>query len=597
MIPGLAEIEPREAPTTFTAFLSERLSDNVARIKQGYLGVAAFAQAQREAREAGMPEGLCSQPKLVLRGIDFEAPAVQHLTQSQSDPETELKAFAEKYADGVINLHTLPFTQDRKALYNDLSRASIALMPSWHEGFGLVAWEAIAAGVPLLLGKNSGVYHFLEEKFPGAGTGCVNVIDVRGSINSPFFHVEDLQTSVNALKAVAHKPAEARQKAGTLRGLLGEYTWPACAEQMVKYFNWPLQKGSISISPLPQTGQTSSEVAPATETNVATYESPLQIPQKFWKVGIGIADSQLLRAEEAIVPFDPARQPELDTLNTWLDDPKWPQSVRLITGAGGSGKTRLALELCQQRLDAGWYAGFLDVALDVKDMTASWQKLRNFKQPLLIVIDYTETRQVVLLALIKAMLQSPAEQPVRFLLLARDGGEWWDNLPSKDPQCESLLNGYATSGPFQLPALHASLPDRHQAYQQALHAYAQAFGVASPDMIPELVGEHFDRPLYVQMAALLALHGEQPTSANGLTKALLNHERRYWRRLLTNFGWAEPEVHAQLLLALTTLAGGFETSRVAQSYWAKVNDNLKSANFNALFQALVPLYPGKQGLH
>jgi glycosyltransferase involved in cell wall biosynthesis len=596
LIPGLAEIEPREAPKTFTAFLSGRLGDNAARIKQSYLGVAAFAQAHRDARKDGMPEGLCSQPKLVLRGIDFEAPAVQPLTQSQPDPETELKIFAEKYANGVINLYTLPFTQDRKTLYNDLSGANVALMPSWHEGFGLVAGEAIAAGVPLLLSKNSGVYHFLEEEFPDAGTGCVYVIDVRGSNNAPFFHAEDLQNSVSALKAIAHKPVEARRKASMLRGLLSEYTWPTCVEQTVKYFDWSLTKGSIPTSPSVHVEQALSDVAPSIANPVATHDSPLQIPQKFWKVGIGIADSQLLRAEEAIVPFDTARQPELDALNTWLDDPKWPQSVRLITGDGGSGKTRLALELCQQRLDTGWQAGFLDVVLDVKDMSASWQKLRNFKQPLLIVIDYAETRQLVLLALIKTMLQTSGDQPVRFLLLARDGGEWWDNLPSKDPQCESLLSGYATSGPFQLPALHATLEDRRQAYQQALHAYAKAFGVTPPDMIPELAGEHFDRPLYVQMAALLALHGEQPTSANGLTKALLNHERRYWSRLLANFGWSEPERHAQLLLALTTLCGGFETSRAAQFYWTKVNGNLKSADFSSLFQALVPLYPGKRGL-
>ncbi len=35
LIPGLAEIDSQDAPKTFTAFLSGRLSDNAARIKQG----------------------------------------------------------------------------------------------------------------------------------------------------------------------------------------------------------------------------------------------------------------------------------------------------------------------------------------------------------------------------------------------------------------------------------------------------------------------------------------------------------------------------------------------------------------------------------
>ncbi|MDO9230452.1 MAG: tetratricopeptide repeat protein [Syntrophales bacterium] len=596
LIPGLAEIVPVEAPITFTAFLSGRFSEDAARIKQGHLGLAAFAQAHREARANGMPDGLCSQPKLVLRGIDFDSQVVQSPSQPQSDPETELKRFAEKYAESVINLHALPYTQDRETLYNDLKGASVALMPSWHEGFGLVAWEAIAAGVPLIISKNSGVYRFLEENYPGAGTGCINAVDVRAAVSAPFFRSEDLQAVVAALKTIAHKPHEARRKACILRGLLGDYTWSGCAAKGAQAFGWSLQKGSMPvIAPVPVEKTTSDTTSPIV-SSVPSHTSPLQIPLKCWKVGTGIAYSQLLRAEEAIVSFDPARQPELDVLNYWLDDTRWPQAVRLITGAGGLGKTRLALELCQHRLTAGWQAGFLDIAINAKDMASHWQTLRNFNQPLLIVIDYAETRQTALLALIRAILLTPTDQTVRILLLARDGGEWWDNLPSKDHQCEPLLSGYATSGPFRLSGLHATVPDRDQAYRQALHAYAQALNVTAPDMVPKLAGEHFERPLYLQMLALLALHGERPTTAEGLTKALLNHERRYWRRLLSHFGWAEPEHLAQQLLALATLAGGFATSRAAEPYWAKANGNFCSADFNALFRALVPLYPGKQGL-
>src|SRR5579883_389528 len=44
LIPGLAEIKVCEPPQTFTAFLSGRLSEDAARIKQTHLGIAAFAQ-------------------------------------------------------------------------------------------------------------------------------------------------------------------------------------------------------------------------------------------------------------------------------------------------------------------------------------------------------------------------------------------------------------------------------------------------------------------------------------------------------------------------------------------------------------------------
>jgi tetratricopeptide (TPR) repeat protein/glycosyltransferase involved in cell wall biosynthesis len=588
LIPGLAEIKVREAPKTFTAFMSGRLCKDAARIKQGHLGIAAFAKAHCEARDNGMPDGLCRQPKLVLRGVDYEA---ERTAVPEADVESELKKFAEEYADCVINLHALPFTQDRNMLYEDLRAASVALMPSWHEGFGLVAWEAIAAGVPLIVCKNSGVYQLLEEYHPGSGTGCVYPIDVRAATGAPFFHQDDVRAVVSALKAIAQNPGDARRKAGALRSMLGEYSWQACVNQAVQAFSWPLHQGSITTVAVTEafTPTPHQQV----ETVAIASDVPLQLPAKHWRRGIGMADSMLLRAEEEVVSFDSARQPEIDMLNAWLDDPETPQAVRLIAGAGGSGKTRLALELCRQRVAAGWIAGFLDTC---KDMRSTWQTLKNCHKPLLIAIDYAETRQAALLALIKSMVQAPCDQPVRLLLLARAGGEWWDKLPSKDPYCEALLGGYATSL-FNLPPLHPDELGRQHAYKQALHSFSQALAASPPGMVPDLSAEHFERPLYVQMAALLALHGERPTTAEGLTRALLNHERRYWKGLLAHYGWAEAESLAQQLLALATLAGGFATPKDAFSHWTAAGlSTLSGPDFNVLFNSLATLYPGRQGL-
>jgi glycosyltransferase involved in cell wall biosynthesis len=596
LIPGLAEIDPQDGPKTFVAFLSGRLSDDAARIKQGHLGIAAFATAQREARENGMPDALRNQPKLLLRGVDFEGQLTRSSLSAQQDPEAELKQFAEGYAQAVVNLHALPYTYDRQELYLELSGASVALMPSWHEGFGLVAWEAIAAGVPLIVTRNSGVYKLLEEKYPGAGTGCVYPLEIRGAMTPPFFHEEDLKATIARLKEIANNPGKARQQASILRNMLGENTWAACAEQAAHAFVWNLKKGSMPAITPESISQTPGNIAPAPAPPGGEHK-PLQIPAGQWRAGAGMADSQLLRAEEALLPFDAARQPDVDSLNAWLDDPNWPQAVRLITGAGGQGKTRLALEICQQRLSSGWDAGFLDSDLEANRMNASWQALRTLKQPLLIVIDYAETRQTAFLALLKAALQNPVNQPLRILLLARDAGEWWDNLPGRDRHCEALLSGYATTGPFRLPALYTAEPDRREAYNKALHAFAQALGASAPAIVPDLLGEHFERPLYIQMAALLALHGERPTTAQGLTKALLNHERRYWLGLLAQFHWLEPDRRAEQLLALTTLAGGFATPRTAEPYWEQAKGNVLSrADFNSLFRALATLYPGTQGL-
>jgi tetratricopeptide (TPR) repeat protein len=592
LIPGLAEIDSQKAPNTFMAFLSGRLSDDAVRIKQGHLGIAAFATAQREAREMGLPDAFRNQPKLLLRGVDFEGHTKDSALSNHQDQENELRQFASGYSGAVCNIHALPYTEDQQQLYTELSGASVAMMPSWHEGFGLVAWEAIAAGVPLIISRNSGVYRFLEEEYTGIGTGCVFPIEVLGKEEHPYFQDSDLKATVRALMQVAQDPNLARKKAVNLRNLLlGKETWLACAEQVANAFGWELKKDSLLTTP-PE-----SIVPSLPDVSVTTDQENkiLLMPTLQWQPGMAI--SQLLRAEKALLPFDKARQPDVDVLNNWLDDEKWLQSIRLITGPGGQGKTRLARELCQQRIKSGWVAGFLDSSLDSNKMAVSWQTLHSLNKPLLIVIDYVETRQTAFLSLLRASLQNPCTQPVRMLLLARDGGEWWENLSSKDPQCEGLLSGYATTGPFQLPPLYTAEQDRKEAYKTAIQTFAQTLDVKPPATVPDLLGEHFNRPLYVQMAALSALYGENPTTAQGLTRALLNHERRYWSGILSQFNWSEPEGRAEQLLALATFAGGFTTSRDAWQFWGKAKyKDFNSGDFNSLFRELSTLYPGVQGI-
>ncbi len=600
IIPGLAEITPVPAPNVFSAFLSGRLSDDAKKIKQGHLGIAGFAKAISEAHKFQYPESLVKRPKLVLRGVDFESRQNYGNTETPINPEEELNKFAEEYADGRINLHALPYTQNRDELYDNLKSASVALMPSWHEGFGLVAWEAIAAGVPLILSQDSGVYEFLNEICQGSETGYVELITVKGSTQPPFFLDNDLNQVVEAITKVARNPEAARNRAMQLREKLSRFTWPACVEEVVKYFNWDISKGSPKITDNHGSTQPTEqdEQAKPTETSDTFAQSPLHMPVKYWQPGRGIPESQLLRADEALVPFDLARQSRLDELDKWLDNTEFPVAVRLETGAGGVGKTRLALELCQQRLKANWLCGFLTKENSVQELPKLWQALFDLGRPMLMVMDYAETRQPVLLALIKLILKKPSQQAVRLLLLARNGGEWWDNLPGRDAECERLLGGYATTGPFELPGLYLDEISRAEAYQRAITAYAHAIGFEEPNIAPDLSGEHFGKPLYVQMSALLALFGERPATAEGLIKALLNHERRYWTDALAEIAIHQPENYAQQLLALATLAGGFATPKQALTYWTKasVQYPLPATQFASLFKALVPLYPGDQGL-
>src|SRR3954447_24711788 len=70
------------------------------------------------------------------------------------------------------------------------------------------------------------------------------------------------------------------------------------------------------------------------------------------------SDLDLLRPETRLLDLL-GREAEIASLSAWLDDPR-PVFVRGITGRAGSGKTRLAIELCGLAASRSWQAGFLD---------------------------------------------------------------------------------------------------------------------------------------------------------------------------------------------------------------------------------------------
>ena len=591
LVPGLPEIAAKRAPNSFKGFISGRLSEDAKKIKQAHLGVAAFGDAIRQACEnTGLPDSLQSkrEPSLTLRGVDFEKSHCGY----DAEAEYELNLFAEKHAGNrVFRFHALPFTTDREVLFEDLRGSSVSMMPSWHEGFGLVAWEAIGAGVPLIVSNKSGAYRMLDELKHGLYTSYVTPIDVAGSNREPFFQDKDVSNLAEALIGIAKNPTAARQKAASLReALCSEYTWANCAREFLDILGWqfdtsgPMRTANLKISAPPQ---------PATSPPLINL---LELPSPSWQLNTGLSDSQLLRAEEAIVPFDAKRKPFLETQTDWAASSDYPIKIRLLTGAGGVGKTRLALELCSRLQEKGWQAGFLISDCEMGQAATLASQIIKAVQPCCVVIDYAETRQPILLAVLKSLLLNPPKCPVRLLLLARDGGEWWESLHTKEASCESLLQGLASSGPFTLPQLHDSECDRQEAYLVALTSLSTRLQTTAPEHSPRLSEAHFARPLYIQMAALMALRGERPKSAEALPRAMISHERRYWAKALSGLTGdrSEHEKQASLLMVLATLANGIVTDRMIERVWLSIGED--KAQLKKLFNLLTPLYPDRQGL-
>ena len=212
------------------------------------------------------------------------------------------------------------------------------------------------------------------------------------------------------------------------------------------------------------------------------------------------------------------RDEQLASLHAWLDKPSMPVAVRVITGSGGVGKTRLALELCWQARDRDWEAGFV-AGGEVKRLLSSqaysaWRR----DKPTLLVIDYAASRAKKLFEWLTTLTPragsdaSGEEQPrLRVLLLERwadPTSGWWLEAFGRGSSGDAAVVQQLLdpAEPVPLPKL-----DQRELRREILASIMALAGAAPP---AEGEDEDFDRrlatldwagdPLFLMMAGLLA---------------------------------------------------------------------------------------------
>ncbi|MCF2527673.1 S1 family peptidase [Yinghuangia soli] len=140
----------------------------------------------------------------------------------------------------------------------------------------------------------------------------------------------------------------------------------------------------------------------------------------------GLTPAQYLSRH--VLTFFP--RPELEQLEQWCNsESDW--LLRLLHAPGGSGKTRLATELCTRMRRSGWLAGFWNEDKE-NDRLEELNSALTARIPALVVVDYAQARMDDVVALTQSVAQcGPVRPRLRVLLLGRSDRPLWHALTTR----------------------------------------------------------------------------------------------------------------------------------------------------------------------
>ncbi len=239
----------------------------------------------------------------------------------------------------------------------------------------------------------------------------------------------------------------------------------------------------------------------------------------------------LLAPEAGLTPFR-GRDEELGELLRWCTN-RAAAPVRVLAGAGGVGKSRLAVELARA-LPQGWRAGFARPGTAAQIVPAAAAEATS----VLVVVDDADSEPGLDVA---ALVGHAACTRVRVLLVVRDAATFGEHV--------QVATGETTT----LRAVGAD-GDRRRSFADGVRGFSDGAELppwAEPDRGP--VGVDEEPMAIIQARAALAVLGDDPDYAmamrtadvHRLTAAILAAERRRW----SCDGFA-PDAQEEAVLAL-----------------------------------------------
>ncbi|WNG34257.1 tetratricopeptide repeat protein [Archangium violaceum] len=368
----------------------------------------------------------------------------------------------------------------------------------------------------------------------------------------------------------------------TPTGFSGQRLYATPVARLMEDERFRAAVGAPPLHPVPE---------PYLETGIATPRRGLQTP------------SELLRADFRVVPFfEESRRTEWEQLEAWCGESEPPDdsdrlNVRLLLGAGGTGKTRLLIEWCRhlRQSAAEWQAGFLPAVKHGSGGVLSeehWKELDMLLHgvaPVFITIDGADIRPTLREELQYLQKRQRGGQKVWVLLLARQAGDWLLRLQ------QALAQGVIPTVSLGPVSMEGALRTRaFAAARQAFADYLERKQV--PDEGADLSAPLFERMLFLHMAALAAVE-ELDYRASVLMDQILMHEQDFWYRSVKSGNELEDELFfpaARRAVAALTLKGG-ATDEAEAKQTLQAARGPEGCAFLAVLRRLYPGSEGKEG--
>ncbi|WP_136313233.1 tetratricopeptide repeat protein [Actinomyces procaprae] len=322
------------------------------------------------------------------------------------------------------------------------------------------------------------------------------------------------------------------QQASTVGGSVGD--WESALDRGAEYVRDWQWEVCVDVGGLCAQRRADDSLPPVVRAGEVLAQAYTELPQDFTAL-------QLIRSRYNVVPFCP--RPELAQLREWALSTAEAGSasagsagartapdlaIAVVAGAGGTGKTRLAAQLCHSLSAIGWCTGFVPSTSELTE--ADLEVLAELTTELLIVVDYAEEARKEQLATLLRRLRE-RRSPTRIVLTARGTDVWWQQF-----QEELVQDGIRLGRTLMIAGLGRH-PDSPLLFRKAVRRFSQRLGLPAPQKL-EAPAEPGTTALEVVLRAWLAVVGqvgeaEVPDSSVGreaLFDRVLDVEFARWKQ-------------------------------------------------------------------